>query len=475
MKAMFSTFRESCSCFSVQSSCAVIVFLLFAEATRATVYMNKHCHEYVTNSGDLIKSQDTLYYKPDYNCGIVLNADRNHDNSRILLQIDDVNIASDFDCQSSFLEVSPVMRRSSESSSSLRICNKTQTPSYIVSEGSYLSLHMVNKGTGVGRGFTGVFAVIFPTNKLLSCREPDFYHCANGFCIYHDLTCDTVNHCGDDSDEDLEYCQEDDIRWMDVKKGPISIVEIAFTLIALLIIFTVIGVVVSHCCSEFVQKRKREADSNFVTGKTLGLMRRNSITVQQPGARLPVQRSTSIDLSARNAAQEDLNYLHKISTSGSDDVFVTSSEVDTRRKLSSYREVTNKRIATNVNEIQKHTTQQPYEGLKERTRRKNSTSKTVSFTIGDENGNNEDTTDERAALLEGITEDTELETRTQTVCERSVSLSETESNEEGALSLTECDHRKQRRPLQREAHIEIYETSRQQNRGTHSLPLETEI
>lgn len=111
---------------------------------------------------------------------------------------------------------------------------------------------------------------------------------------------------------------EDDVRWMDVGKGPISIVEITFTLLALGIIATVVIVIISHCCSELAKRRKKSGD--VIDGRLL--MRSDSVTVQQPGVRLPVQRSSiSVDMSARNATQEDLHYLQSISTA-SDDVFV---------------------------------------------------------------------------------------------------------------------------------------------------------
>ncbi|KAJ8042077.1 Low-density lipoprotein receptor-related protein 3 [Holothuria leucospilota] len=333
----------------------LVVSSFFVGSVTATVYMNKHCHGSITSRGDIIKSQDTLYYEPNSKCELILMAGGN---SKILLQILDINIVpSGSNCHASYLEVFPV----AGSSKNLFLCNRSTVPKLITSKGSYLRLRLVNQGDRVGRGFYGVFATTYPSGKPLSCRYPEYHQCSNGYCISHDLTCDTVNHCGDNSDEDPSLCKEEVYRWMELSKGPISVVEIVFTLIGLGIVITVVVVVVSNCCIDFQRRRRQTYDmSDSVLGETF--LRKDSVSYHPAGSRVPIQitRSASIDYSARTATQEDLQYLQKLSES--DDVFLDSdlesNSSEARKKISVRREQINQEIEDKVRDINRNNVKQ---------------------------------------------------------------------------------------------------------------------
>lgn len=169
---------------------------------------------------------------------------------------------------------------------------------------------------------------------------------------------------------------------MELSKGPISVVEIVFTLIGLGIIITVVIVVVSNCCIDLQRRRRQTDDMNdSVLGKTL--LRKDSVSYHPAGTRVPIQRtrSTSVDYSARTATQEDLQYLQKLSES--DDVFLDSdlesNSSETKRKISVRRGQINQEIEEKVQDINRNNLKQTETDSPSREKLKGKLPRRVSF------------------------------------------------------------------------------------------------
>ena len=159
---------------------------------------------------------------------------------------------------------------------------------------------------------------------------------------------------------------------MELSKGPISVVEIVFTLIGLGIIITVVFVVITNCCIDFKRRRHQNYDmTDSVSGKTF--LRKDSVSYHPPGTRFPIQRtrSTSVDYTARTAAQEDLQYLQKLSAS--DDVFADSdaesNSSEPKRKISMRREQINNEIEGKVQDINRNNLKQTVSPSREKRKR----------------------------------------------------------------------------------------------------------
>ncbi|KAG8182188.1 hypothetical protein JTE90_017139 [Oedothorax gibbosus] len=102
----------------------------------------------------------------------------------------------------------------------------------IFTQSNFVTLkYVTDKWTQPGNGFKLVITTF--KDSPVGCRD---FLCMNSFCITQDLTCDGVNHCGDNSDETSHASCVDDTAGREILgMGPGTFA----TLITLLIIFAV--------------------------------------------------------------------------------------------------------------------------------------------------------------------------------------------------------------------------------------------
>ncbi|XP_033626508.1 uncharacterized protein LOC117289479 [Asterias rubens] len=201
-----------------------------------SVYMQSECGHTVTSHGDIIYSQASLYYQPRANCTLTLLAP--HPGQKIRLQFVDIDIKSDESCQSNHLTVGD-----GESVSQV-FCGQ-QPPVDVISSGEWLQLNFKSDGvqSRSGRGFQMVFTLIY---QDLRCAGHHLFHCGNGDCISSTLRCDTVDHCGDGSDEAQHGTCEDD-ESTPTATPELTLTTILFGSIALLITACFFVGIISQC------------------------------------------------------------------------------------------------------------------------------------------------------------------------------------------------------------------------------------
>ncbi|XP_063951118.1 uncharacterized protein LOC129278140 [Lytechinus pictus] len=157
--------------------------------------MINQCGRTIHSAGDIIYSQGGLYYPPNTNCTVTIATPTG--DGRVFLQLLESELNSNEDCNDDYLEIDDI----SNAIDKRRICGTT-SPMEVISEGSFLRLHLVSDGIGNGRGWFGVFTSVLPAGISL-CLGYDRFQCSNGRCIPSVLRCDSVNHCGDSSDETI--------------------------------------------------------------------------------------------------------------------------------------------------------------------------------------------------------------------------------------------------------------------------------
>ncbi|XP_041454734.1 uncharacterized protein LOC121407632 [Lytechinus variegatus] len=172
-----------------------MILFVFPQKIQATVYMINQCGRTIHSAGDIIYSQGGLYYPPNTNCTVTIATPTG--DGRVFLQLHESELNSNEDCNDDYLEIDDI----SNDINTRRICGTT-SPLEVISEGSFLRLHLVSDGIGNGRGWSGVFTSILPADISL-CLGYDRFQCSNGRCIPSVLRCDSVNHCGDSSDETI--------------------------------------------------------------------------------------------------------------------------------------------------------------------------------------------------------------------------------------------------------------------------------
>eukprot|EP00057_Strongylocentrotus_purpuratus_P002817 XP_003725311.1 PREDICTED: uncharacterized protein LOC100889148 [Strongylocentrotus purpuratus] len=180
-------------------SIGFMILFVLPEKIQATVNMINQCGRTIHSAGDMIFSQGGLYYPPNINCTVTIATPSG--DGRVLLQLHDSELMSDEDCSDDYLEISDIRARDDDGNDvdSRRICGTT-SPMEVASQGSSLRIHLVSDGVGSGRGWSGVFTNVLPADGSL-CLGYKKFLCSNGRCIPAVLRCDSVNHCGDNSDE----------------------------------------------------------------------------------------------------------------------------------------------------------------------------------------------------------------------------------------------------------------------------------
>ncbi|XP_072169609.1 uncharacterized protein [Diadema setosum] len=158
--------------------------------------MLHHCGRTIRTAGDLILSQGSLYYPPNANCTVTIQA---LGEGSVLLQLKEVDLRSGDNCSRDYLEITHIQGRdeSGVHVTKRRICDG-DAPSEVVSMGSYLQVRMATDSHLSGRGIAGIFTTV---SDIALCLSYDTYQCDNGRCIPSILRCDSVDHCGDSSDE----------------------------------------------------------------------------------------------------------------------------------------------------------------------------------------------------------------------------------------------------------------------------------
>ncbi|XP_067120511.1 uncharacterized protein [Centruroides vittatus] len=101
-----------------------------------------------------------------------------------------------------------------------------------------------------GNGFKLIITAV--RNSQFGCRD---FHCLNTFCISQDLTCDRVNHCGDNSDEtSFAYCVDDTNGGQILGLGVSVFVAVVMSIFIVCCV-CVIGTAVCLCRREPLQPR----------------------------------------------------------------------------------------------------------------------------------------------------------------------------------------------------------------------------
>lgn len=100
---------------------------------------------------------------------------------------------------------------------------------------NFVTFRYVTDGWGqVGNGFRLVLTAYKDTP--LECRG---FRCANNLCIHNDLTCDLVDHCGDNSDESPQaFCYHDGvvIRIFGLRIGAFIVIMVVCFIVCFLIV-----------------------------------------------------------------------------------------------------------------------------------------------------------------------------------------------------------------------------------------------
>ncbi|XP_071494003.1 uncharacterized protein [Diadema antillarum] len=136
----------------------VLLLCCFARESSATVYMLHHCGRTIRTAGDLILSQGSLYYPPNANCTVTIQA---VGEGSVLLQLKEVDLRSGDNCSRDYLEITHIQGRDESGAhvTKRRICDG-DAPSEVVSMGSYLQVRMATDSHLSGRGIAGIFTTV---------------------------------------------------------------------------------------------------------------------------------------------------------------------------------------------------------------------------------------------------------------------------------------------------------------------------
>ncbi|XP_019616093.1 PREDICTED: enteropeptidase-like [Branchiostoma belcheri] len=163
--------------------------------------MTDHCGEVLpVSGGGVLVSQPEDQYPGGLDCQLTLSADSG---KYIHIGVQSLSIDCDGDSLSVYrggsvalfeLLGSPICGTSSGSSQN----------TFTTQEGGYFSstnkmtLHFVTDSSSASQG--SGFKITYAAYKMSPCSSAEF-RCSNSRCVSAELTCDSYDHCGDNSDE----------------------------------------------------------------------------------------------------------------------------------------------------------------------------------------------------------------------------------------------------------------------------------
>ncbi|XP_076322465.1 uncharacterized protein LOC143231731 isoform X2 [Tachypleus tridentatus] len=120
----------------------------------------------------------------------------------------------------------------------------------IFTQSNFVTLkYITDKWSKLGNGFKLIITA-FKTSPV-GCQD---FQCLNTFCISEDLTCDNINHCGDNSDEtSLALCPNEPAENLILGIGVTVFVSIIVSTVVICFL-CVVGIVVCIC------QRQRQSD-----------------------------------------------------------------------------------------------------------------------------------------------------------------------------------------------------------------------
>ncbi|XP_078695269.1 enteropeptidase-like [Branchiostoma floridae x Branchiostoma belcheri] len=176
------------------------VMVLWATTALALDYMTDHCGEVLpVSGGGVLVSQPEAQYPGGLDCQLTLSADSG---KYIHIGIQSLSIDCDGDSLSVYrggsvalfeLLGSPICGTSGSSQNTFT----TQEGGYFSSTNK-MTLHFVTDSSSASQG--SGFKITYAAYKMSPCSSAEF-RCSNSRCVSAELTCDSYDHCGDNSDE----------------------------------------------------------------------------------------------------------------------------------------------------------------------------------------------------------------------------------------------------------------------------------
>lgn len=160
------------------------------------------------------REENSQYYMDENECKITFKAD--NEGWRIMLRFLELDIP-DIDPNNGICNDALYIYDSEdvftgamlEAGGNYGLCGIQPPPHILVSTGPFMTIHFRTNTKGdikrreIGRGFKFIVTAFSEDfKKYNSCGT--HFQCANKNCIDEDLKCDTVDHCGDNSDEAME-------------------------------------------------------------------------------------------------------------------------------------------------------------------------------------------------------------------------------------------------------------------------------
>ncbi|XP_061905266.1 low-density lipoprotein receptor-related protein 12-like [Entelurus aequoreus] len=143
------------------------------------------------SSGVITSPGWPFQYPPRLNCSWNI---RGRPGDTITLSFQDFELQSSHRCSSDWMSIS-----SYKNLDGLRVCGSSLPPPYISSQ-DHVWIHFRSDEALTGKGFR----LSYVTGKAdVSSCDVDHFHCSNGKCIPDWWRCNSMDECGDNSDEDL--------------------------------------------------------------------------------------------------------------------------------------------------------------------------------------------------------------------------------------------------------------------------------
>ncbi|XP_072014378.1 uncharacterized protein [Amphiura filiformis] len=322
--------------------------------------MQSRCGQTVVSHGERIYSQMGHQYQPNVNCSVTIKG--YYKGQKMFLRIEDIDIRGNADCYGDYLEIyddtsKPTKKPHLMCGQGRRITTR------ITSRGDAMRLVFITDGATNGRGFRAVITALFPDKK---CKDFRKFRCANGRCISSMLTCDSVNHCGDESDEKPNACSHhkvNEYRNTYRKAGDLNVVipELIFICIGTFLVFMFfyfcIPQVFTHILLMRTKWAKLQDDQEIESGSIASsnpLSSAKSLRARPSDAAfLPVNWEIKMGelLNAGGTYGDTFSMLKNSSSRGNDDRDkVIADEVASGRKVKVGRFVVQKSIKEEENE-----------------------------------------------------------------------------------------------------------------------------